>query len=90
MSRVSEAIGIVKGVLEDNHPSADVKSAESGKSDFRVSAVGASISVKAYDGVFMTDDDIEEVVERADSELDDRRLEYRKEDEDKVWFDLKS
>lgn len=93
MSRVADAIGIVKGVLESNHPNATVKSAESGESDYRVSSVGASISVTPYGDYEVTGKDVDDVFERAAEEIDGRHLEpdgTKGSGEDSFWFDLKS
>lgn len=90
MSRIATAIGIVKDVLESNHPTATIKSAEAGPCHFRVSSVGASITVSAHDDFIVTDDDISEIEERGAEEISGRRLEYRKEDDDTVWFELHS
>lgn len=90
MTRVSQAIGVVREVLENNYPQSVVKVADSGESDFRVSSVGASISVTAYEEAVVTDSDIEEIVSKAESELSERHLEYRREEDNKVWFDMKS
>lgn len=90
MERISDSITIVREVLEANHPSAEVKVAESGESDFRISSVGASISVTEYNNLSVTDGDIEEIVSRSEDEVEGRYLECRKDDNDKVWFDLSS
>lgn len=93
MSRVADALGIVKSVLESNHPDATVKSAESGECDFRVSSVGASISVTPYGDYEVTEKDVDDVYERAAEEIDGRHLEpdgTKGSDDESFWFDLKS
>jgi hypothetical protein len=97
MSRIANAIGIVKSVLEKNHSDAVVKTAEPGDCDFRVSSVGASISVTSYGDSELTNEDVDMILEKSASEIDGRHLESvgakgtrDSTGDDSYWFDLKS
>lgn len=96
MSRVANAIGIVKDVLEENHPDATVKAAESGECDFRVGSVGASVSVSSYGEYEVTEKDISDACDRAEKEISGRHFEteFGKGStgigDESVWFNLKS
>lgn len=91
MSRIAKAIGATKDVLEENYPSANIKSAESGECDFRVSSVGASISVRPYGSYDVTEADREDIIERVESEINDRNLVLKGETNSGAYmFDLKS
>lgn len=77
MSRIAEALGAVREVLESNYPSADVRVAESGESDFRVGSIGATISVHPHGDYEVTDSDIEDIKEAVDNAIDDRHLVHK-------------
>ena len=87
MSHIADAIGIVREVLEENHPDSTIKSVDSGESDYRIGTVGATVSVRAYGDSEVTGDDIDDIIDRGSSDLDGRTLEYKKQ-EKSHWFEL--
>lgn len=90
MSRIANALGAAREVIESNHPTANVKTAETGGCDYRISSVGASITVTANsDDFIVTDEDIDEIEERGTDAVSGRQMEYKKEDGDTVWFELR-
>lgn len=83
---------IAREVLESNHPDAIVKTADPGECDFRVGAVGASVSVTDVRGGQFTAEDRVEIADRVAQEVSGRNVEYRENsfNEDMHTFDLVS
>jgi hypothetical protein len=89
--QIAEAIGIVRDVLEQNHPDAVVKKVEGESGDFQLSTVGATVIVRSPGGQ-LTDGDINDIEAASEDRLDDKRLAYypvNSEMPDSAWLNLR-
>jgi len=88
--QIADSISLIRHSLKENHPHAEIKSGESGECDYRISSIGASISVKSYNNNDMTEEDINQILVQSGKKLNKRVLKFREDmgSSNTVWFEI--
>jgi len=88
--QVASGINLIRNSLNQNYPNAVIKSGESGECDYRISSVGASISVRSYNEYHITESDVDQILKESKEILDERVLKFRDDmsSNDTKWFEL--
>ncbi len=88
--QIADSIRLIRQSLKENYPEAVIKSSETGECDYRISSIGASISVRSYNEYHITESDIDEILKESKEILDKRVLKFRDDmgSKNTKWFEL--